>query len=153
RSIAISEEVIAAGRRLRLAHLVVWPGWFLGKALCCLGEYGRAIAHLTDAAEVCERIGDRVWKSRLLNTLGWCLAEIGSHARARDANARAAALAHEIGDPEIVSNSDINLAADHLALGDLHRAVGYLEPITQSLTPPRNPWMRWPYELHATHMR
>jgi hypothetical protein len=32
RAIAISEQTIAAGRRLRLAHLVVWPGWFLGKA-------------------------------------------------------------------------------------------------------------------------
>jgi hypothetical protein len=30
RSIALSEQVIVDGRRLRLPHLVVWPAWFLG---------------------------------------------------------------------------------------------------------------------------
>jgi DNA-binding NtrC family response regulator/tetratricopeptide (TPR) repeat protein len=152
RAIAISEQVMDAGRRLRLAHLVIWPGWFRGKALCCLGEYGRAIAQLTEAAEVCERIGDKVWKSRLLNTLGWCLAEIGSHARARDYNVRAAALAHEVGDPEIVGNSEINLAANHLALGDAERALGCLEPIMRALARNDDPFMRWRYSLHATHV-
>src|SRR5262245_18670355 len=43
RAIASAEQVIAAGRRLQLAHLVVWPGWFLGKAYTCLGQYGRAL--------------------------------------------------------------------------------------------------------------
>jgi tetratricopeptide (TPR) repeat protein len=152
RSIALSEQVIAAGRRLRLAHLVIWPGWFLGKALCCLGQYGPAIARLSEAAEVCERIGDRVWKSRLLNTLGWCFAEIGSAARAREHNALAAVLAHEVGDAEIIGNSEINLAGDHLSLGDLDGARGYLEPILQRLAKPGDPWMRWRYALHAAHM-
>ena len=152
RSIAISEQVIAAGRRLRLAHLVVWPGWFLGKAYCCLGQYGRALAQLTDAAEVCERIGDRVWKSRLLNTIGWCLGEIGSPERAREFNRRAARIAREVGDPEIVCNSEINLAADHLALGDVERASGYLAPIVEALERPGDPWMRWRYALHAHHL-
>jgi hypothetical protein len=31
-------------------------------------------------------IGDRAWKTRLLNTLGWCFAEIGSFDRARATN-------------------------------------------------------------------
>jgi DNA-binding NtrC family response regulator/tetratricopeptide (TPR) repeat protein len=152
RSIAFSEQAIAAGRRLRLAHLVIWPGWFLGKALCCLGDYGAAIVRLTEAADVCDRIGDRVWKSRLLNTLGWCFGEIGSAWRAREHNAAAAAIAHDVGDAEIVGNSEINLAADHLALGDLDAARGYLEPIVQRLARPGDPWMRWRYSLHAKHL-
>src|SRR4029077_18522114 len=86
-------------------HLVVWPEWFLGKAYCCLGDYGRAVARLTEATEVCQRIGDRVWTSRLLYTLGWCFAEIGSVARAREHNERAAALAHAAGDPEVAGDS------------------------------------------------
>jgi tetratricopeptide (TPR) repeat protein len=151
RSIALSEQVMAAGRRLRLAHLVIWPSWFLGKALCCLGQYGPAIARLSEAAEICERIGDRVWKSRLLNTLGWCFAEIGSAARAREHNALAAVIAHEVGDAEIVGNSEINLVGDHLALGDLDGARRHLEPIVQRLARPGDPWMRWRYSLHATH--
>ncbi len=148
-SIALGEQVIAAGRRLRLAHLVIWPGWFLGKALCCLGEYGRALAQLTEAYEVCDRIGDRAWKSRLLNTLGWCHAELGSHVRGREYNERAAAVAREIGDPEILANSEINLAGDHLALGDLDGCGLRLEPIASALAKPGDPWMRWRYALHA----
>src|SRR4029077_3286974 len=136
------EEVMEAGRRLRLAHLVVWPGWFLGKALCCLRDYGRALDQLTEATNVCERIGDKAWKSRLLNTLGWCLAEIGGHARAREHNVSAAALAHEVGDPEIIRNSEINLAANPLALGDPERALAYFEPVQQAVASNDDPFMR-----------
>ena len=139
RSIALSERAIAGGRRFRLAHLVIWPGWFLGKALCCLGEYGAAIVRLTEAAEVCDRIGDRVWKSRLLNTLGWCFGEIGSIERARAHNARAAVIAHEVGDAEIVGNSEINLAANHLALGDLERDPGLPRPHRAAAGAPGGP--------------
>jgi transcriptional regulator with AAA-type ATPase domain/tetratricopeptide (TPR) repeat protein len=149
RSLALSAEAIAAGRRLRVAHLVVWPGWFLGKAACCLADYGSALARLTEAYEVCDRIGDRAWKTRLLNTLGWCFAEIGAHARAREYNQRAHAMAHAIGDPEIVSNSQINLALNHLALGDVDGATGHIEPIRAALAQPGDPWMRWRYTLHA----
>jgi tetratricopeptide (TPR) repeat protein len=148
RAIAMSEESVAAGRRLRLPHLVVWPEWFLGKAYCCLGDYGRAIDRLTDGADVCRRIGDRAWTSRLLNTLGWCHAEIGAVERAREFNERAAAIAHAVGDPEIVSNSDINLAGNWLALGDPERAHAYLEPIRAAVDTPGDPWMRWRYALH-----
>src|SRR6266403_648331 len=109
-AVTLSEQVVTTGRRLRLPHLVVWPKWFLGKAFCCLGEYGRAIAELAEAAELCDRIGDRAWRSRLLNTLGWCYGEIGSPERARAHNERAAALGHALGDPEIITNSEINLA-------------------------------------------
>ncbi|HYR96234.1 MAG TPA: sigma 54-interacting transcriptional regulator, partial [Candidatus Binatus sp.] len=149
RAIALSEQVVAAGRRLRLPHLVVWPEWFLGKAYCCLGDYGRALARLTEATEVCRRIGDRVWTSRLLNTLGWVYAEIGSPTHAREHNERAATLAHAVGDPEIVRNSEINLAANWLALGDPDRARHFLEPIRAALAEPGDPWMRWRYSLHA----
>ena len=151
RSLAISEQVIGAGRRLRLPPLVAWTGWFLGKAACCLGDYGRAIAQITEAADVCERIGDRAWKSRFLNTLGWCHAEIGSWARAREFDRRASAVAHEIGDPEIVANSEINLAVDALGLGDPDAAGVHLEPIRAALDRPGDPWMRWRYSLHAFH--
>jgi tetratricopeptide (TPR) repeat protein len=148
RAIAASEEAVAAGRRLRLPHLVVWPEWFLGKAYCCLGDYGRALARLTEAADVCRRIGDRAWTSRLMNTLGWCHAEIGAVERAREFNERAAAIAHTVGDPEIVRNSEINLATNWLTLGDLDRAREYLDPIRAALDVPGDPWMRWRYALH-----
>jgi tetratricopeptide (TPR) repeat protein len=146
-------RALAMGRQLRLPEVIVFSTWFLGKARCCIGEYGAAIAMLEEAFHVCDRIGDRAWKSRLLNTLGWCFAEIGDVERARPYNERAAVIAREIGDPEILANADINLSANHLALGHIDRALGYLEPIEDALARPGDPWMRWRYQLHAVHTR
>jgi tetratricopeptide (TPR) repeat protein len=153
RAIELAERVMAEGKRLRLAHLVVWPYWFLGKARCCLGDYGAAIALLEEGYQFCDRIGDRAWKSRLLNTLGWCLAEIGCVELASEHDRRAAALARELGDPEIVANSEINLAVDHLGLGRIDEAHGFLEPIESALSRSSDPWMRWRYSLHVLDAR
>ena len=148
-AVTLSEQVVTTGRRLRLPHLVAWPKWFLGKAFCCLGDYGRAVTELAEAAELCDRIGDRAWTSRLLNTLGWCYGEIGSAARARMHNERATAVAHAIGDPEIITNSEINLVGHAIALGDLDGAERRLEPLQAALRRPGDPWMRWRYGLHV----
>src|SRR5262249_20796364 len=80
-------------------------------------------------------------------------AEIGAVERARAYNERAAQLAREIGDPEILANADINLATNYLALGNVERALQHLEPIEQMLARPGDPWMRWRYSLHALHVR
>jgi len=149
RAIAACDEAVAIGRRLRLWHLVVWPTWFRGKALACLGQYGRAIPDLQEMVELCDRIGDRAWKTRVLNTLGWCFAEFGAHARARTFNEQAAAIARELGDPEIVANAEVNLAGNHLALGDLDRALTHLDPLARAVREPGDPWMRWRYSLHV----
>ena len=115
-----------------------------------LGEYGRAISELRAALELCERIGDRAWK-RVLNTLGWCFAEFGSRQRAQAYNAEAAAIAHEIGDPEIIANAEINLAANLIELGDTDRASAYLAPILAGEGRFSEPFQRWRYTMHATH--
>ncbi len=104
---------------------------------------------MQESLELCDRIGDRACKTRLLNTLGWCLAEVGAHARAREYNRRAAAIASDIGDPEIVANADINLAANALALGDVDLAAATLEPFRVTLASPGDPWMRWRYGIHV----
>jgi DNA-binding NtrC family response regulator/tetratricopeptide (TPR) repeat protein len=148
-----AERAIALGRQLRRPEFIIFSTWFLGKAHCCIGNYGAAIALLDNAYELCDRIGDRAWKSRMLNTLGWCFAEIGNAERARDYNQRAAALAREIGDPEILSNADINLAINHLALGEREHALALLEPIEATLERPGDPWMRWRYALHVYDAR
>jgi tetratricopeptide (TPR) repeat protein len=152
-ALAFCDQAIAIGRRLRLPQLVIWPTWFRGKAACCLGEYGRAIGELEASVELCDRIGDRAWKTRILNTLGWCFAEFGSARRAQAFNAAAAALAHEIGDPEIIANAEINLAANVADAGDLDRAEAYLEPILAANGRFSEPFQRWRYLMHATDAR
>ena len=153
RAVSLGEEALALARRLRLPEIIIFVTWFLGKARCCLGNYGAAIAQLEAAYELCDRLGDRAWKSRMLNTLGWCFAEIGAVDRAQVNNERGAALAREIGDPEILANADINLAGNHLARGNIERALSHLEPIEAALARDADPWMRWRYSLHACDLR
>jgi len=147
-AIAHGERALAAGRQLRLAHIMVWSNWFMGKSACCLGDYGRALRLLEDGRDLTERVGDRAWNTRLLNTLGWCHAEIGDHARARVYNESAARIARELGDAEIIANAEINLSLNHLALGALEPAQAGLEAIA-AVAPPEFPFMRWRYSLHV----
>ncbi len=116
-AVAYAEHSLVLGRSLRRPEVLIFSNWFLGKARCCVGDLGGALALLGNAYDLCDRIGDRAWKSRMLNTLGWCYAEMRSVERAREYNEAGAVLAREIGDPEILSNADINLALNHLALG------------------------------------
>jgi DNA-binding NtrC family response regulator/tetratricopeptide (TPR) repeat protein len=152
-AVALATQAITLGRKLRLPDVIIFATWFLGKARCCTGDYGGAITLLQEAYQLCDRIGDRAWKSRMLNTLGWCFAEIGSTGRAREHNERAALLAQEIGDPEILANAHVNLARNHLAFGSVGRALDYLEPLEAALARAGDPWMRWRYALHVHHAR
>lgn len=142
------EQALAVGNRTGHPFLRVIPTWIIGKTACGLGDYRRALVALRDSEALCAQIGNRAWQSRLLNTIGWCLAEVGAHAAAEPYNRRAAALAHEIGDPEILANSEINLARNRLAAGDAEGAQALLAPFTAALERPGDPWMRWRYALH-----
>ena len=152
-AIQLTTQALALARKLQAPDVLIFAQWFLAKARCCTADYGGAITLLEEGYQLCDRIGDRAWKSRLLNTLGWCFAEIGSTERAREHNQQAALLAQELGDPEILANANVNLAANHLALGDLGRALDYLEPIEAALARSDDPWMRWRYSLHIHHTR
>jgi class 3 adenylate cyclase/tetratricopeptide (TPR) repeat protein len=146
-SLAHGERALAIGRKLGLAHLLIWSNWFLGKAACCRGDYGRALGLLEEGRGLTERIGDRAWNTRLLNTLGWCYAEIGDLERARASNQGAARVAREIGDAEIIANAEINLALNHLALGEATRAREGLAALLAE-PPPEFPFMHWRYSMH-----
>ncbi len=148
-ALAIEEGVLETGQRLGMPTYVIYPKWFIAKAACCLGQYARAVSELRESIELCERVGDRAFRSRLLNTLGWVLAELGEHAQARRHNAHAAAIARDLGDPEIIANAEINLGANELALGDADAALARLAPIRADLVTPGDPWMRWRYGLHV----
>ena len=150
---AYAHQSLALGRSLRRPEVLIFCNWFLGKVRCCTGDLGGALTLLRDAYDLCDRIGDRAWKSRMLNTLGWCYAEMRSVDRARECNEAGAVLAREIGDPEILSNADINLALNHLALGDWERSDAIVAGLESTLAYPGDPWMRWRYSLHVHHAR
>ena len=61
-----------------------------------------------------------------LNTLGWVRLDLCNWDLALDCNGRAAVEARALGDPEVIRNSELNLADCHLALGRLDEAQRYL---------------------------
>jgi tetratricopeptide (TPR) repeat protein len=134
---------------------MIHSSWFLGKANCCLGRYGQALAQFQGGIDLADRIGDRAWTTRLLNTLGWCFAEFGCHERATEFNQRSTILAGRMveldlvpGAPELHGNAAINLTCNRIALGDLDGALEQIEPVQNHAESETDPWMRWRYELH-----
>jgi class 3 adenylate cyclase len=129
--------------------------WVLGLALGGLGEYARALAIFREGVEVSDRVGQDAIKCRLLNSLGWLLAEIGAHETAAGFNRSSTILAAEMvkrelvpGAPELYANSKINLAGNLLVLGDVEAADAELAPVADQLARPGDPWMRWRYAMH-----
>jgi class 3 adenylate cyclase/tetratricopeptide (TPR) repeat protein len=150
-AIAYHEESLAVAMRMGNPFLRVMSLWWIGKSTTCLGRYERGLAALREAEALCARIGNRAWQSRLLNTLGWSLAELGDHAGAQPFNTEAARLAHELGDAEILANAGVNLTGNWLATGGIDDAAAVLAPIADALARPGDPWMRWRYGLHVRH--
>jgi class 3 adenylate cyclase/tetratricopeptide (TPR) repeat protein len=160
RAIELQEHCLEIARRTRRPDSMIMASWFLAKANGCLGRYAEALAQLQQAVELSERVGDRAWKARLLNTLGWCFAEFGCFDRAIECNRQSTLLAREMvelalvpGAPELYGNAAINLACNRIALGDPAGALEHLEPIRQALETDDDPWMRWRYGLHLLDAR
>jgi tetratricopeptide (TPR) repeat protein len=156
-AIALAERALASANRIQASPLVVMARWTIGLSLTCQGEYGPALAAIRDALDLSSRIGDRALRARLLNTLGWYFAECGAHDRASGANAQSAELAREMVElglvaaaPEIHCNAVINLAGNHIALGDVDGGRELIEPIRANLNAPGDPWQRWRYGMHVS---
>jgi tetratricopeptide (TPR) repeat protein len=154
-AIDLSEGVLDRARGARLSLMTVYPRWALGKALCCVGEYGRSLAVFRKALEDTDRCGDRSLTARLLNTLGWVHSEVNDYDGAREYNERGEVLASEMvklelvaGAPELHANAASNLANDFTALGAPERAIDLLEPFDEELGQAGDPWQRWRWAPH-----
>ncbi len=154
-----AERMLEAARR-EPTLLPALPLWVQGLALGGLGEYARAVAIFREAIQVSERVGQTALKCRLLNSLGWLYAEFGAHERAARFNLESTQLAAEMvrqelvpGAPELYANAQINLAGNHLMLGDVPAAAADLAPIEEQLARPGDPWMRWRYSMHLQDAR
>jgi tetratricopeptide (TPR) repeat protein len=139
-----------------LALVTISTKWTLSIALAALGRYREALVLLQDSLELSDRCGDRVFKGRILNTLGWAFAELGAHQQSRVYNQQAEEIAAELSRlefmtsaPEIHANAAINLANSYTALGDCERALQHLEPVCEAITGPTDPWAKWRWSLHA----
>ena len=160
RAIELASRALEAARKTGLAAHAITPRWTIGLARTGLGEYGAALSELLGATEFCSQIGDRALKSRILNTVGWCYAEVGADRRAIEFNQASAEIARELleldlvaGAPELLANSVINLSGNRVALGDPDGAGELLEPVLERLEHDTDPWARWRYSMHMNDAR
>ena len=129
--------------------------WNEGLALSGKGDYTLALSRLHEALAICERTGEVLIRSRVMNTVGWVLGELQDHETAIEWNKRSeeAALSINAPDPEIESNARLNLGDSLRALGRPDEAEPYyemVERVVRSATP-REHFALWLYSQHLFH--
>jgi tetratricopeptide (TPR) repeat protein len=117
-----------------------------------LGNFGRltdSLADLREGMRLSELNHERYWLPRLPNTLGWLHGEMFDTEEALRLNRDGSTIAREMKFPEGDANSQINLAFNHLSLGEPNTALEHLSYAAALLA--QDEWFRWVYtiRLHA----
>lgn len=122
-------------------------GYFvLGMSHASAGRYQIALDELIKALNLSEAAGDRFWRARLLNTIGWVHHELFNLEQAVQFDQLSLEVARA-GKPlltEAEGNAIANLAADYLLLKDYDRARAYL---AEGLFNSPETFMRWRYRM------
>jgi len=145
------ERGTSVGREHELPDVLLWTLWTEGLALAGQGRYSEAIRSLQEHLELTKRLGDRVFRCRTLNTLGWVYGDLCNWDLALDHNLRGSEESRVAGDPEIIRNAELNLGDCHLALGDLEEAARWLEQVERETAQTGawgEDWMKWRYRQH-----
>jgi tetratricopeptide (TPR) repeat protein len=117
-----------------------------------LGNFGRlsdSLADIREGLRLSEMNHERYWLPRLPNTLGWLHSEMFDIEEAVRLNREGAVIAREMNFPEGEANSQINLAFNHLSVGEPDSALEHLSCAGALLA--QDEWFRWVYtiRLHA----
>ena len=138
---------IARNHNLAFPHLTA--PWSLALPLTAKGDYDDGHALLLEGLALAEKLGDEIFRNRILNTLGWLHAECGSLERAIEFNQKGIGPSRERGDPETMVNCELNLGDTFLAKGDRALAREYFDAAhTLAGNPSTSDRMKWRYSLH-----
>jgi len=132
-------------------EVLLWALWAEGLGHCGRGEYEQALQYLREQLELSARVRDKIFRCRVLNTLGWVYMDLCNWDLAIQYNAQGAAESQAVGDPEIIRNAELNLGDCYLALGQLDKARRYLEGVqreSQRKGAWGEEWMKWRYTRH-----
>jgi tetratricopeptide (TPR) repeat protein len=150
----IQEQGFTIGHAHDLQLILLWLLWVRGLSHCGQGEYAAALTSLQDALALSDRLGDKIIRCRVLNSLGWVYGEVYNLEAAIRYNREGAEASYQVGNPEIIRNAEINLGDDYLLLGDLEQAQHYLEKVykdTQQRGKWGEEWMKWRYSQRLYH--
>jgi predicted ATPase/class 3 adenylate cyclase len=117
-----------------------------GVTLTGKGDYDQALAVLDEGLMLSEKLGDELWRQRLLNSLGWLHLELGDVERGIELNRHAIEKASQRGDHEPLANAEVNLGDGFLAKGELALAQDIFDRVQRLLDEPAtSEWGRWRY--------
>jgi class 3 adenylate cyclase/tetratricopeptide (TPR) repeat protein len=152
RAHAGADEAVRLARDHGLLVLYLRSLWTRGLTSTSIGSWDGALRDLEEGIAVAERIGDRGFMPRMLNTLGWLHIECDDVERGIDVTARAAAFARDIRHAygvEMYSFCTVNLGDAFLAKGDLVLAGETFDEARRIAEDPKtHEWMKWRYTLH-----
>jgi class 3 adenylate cyclase/tetratricopeptide (TPR) repeat protein len=141
------------GREHQIPIVQLWTLWTLGLALLGQGRYDEALVRLHEHLDLTTRLGDKVFRCRTLNTLGWAYMDLLNWDLAIEYNRRGLEESRAVGDPEIIRNAALNLGDCYLAFGELDEAQEILETVdreSQATDTWGEQWMKWRYSQHAS---
>jgi tetratricopeptide (TPR) repeat protein len=119
--------------------------FFHGLALGNQGRISEALSALREGMRIAELNGERHFLSCLPNTMGWLHRELQDLEAALRLDTEGAQLARETGMLEGEANSHINLGHDHLALGEVGRALEHLQEAERLCS--QNLKFNWRYHI------
>ena len=121
----------------------------LGLPLTGKGDYDEALEVFSEGVQLAEKVGDEIFRNRLLNCIGWVYAECGHTERAIHFNRKGARFSHARGDPEVIANCELNLGDAHRAEGDVGLGREHFESVLGlARKPSTSDWMKWRYSQH-----
>lgn len=147
----IGWDGVAVGREHGLPTVLVEGLWQGGLALAGAGRYDEALAFLREQLELTERLGERLYRCRTLNTIGWVHMDLLDWERGLSYNRQALEESLLVGDPEIIRNAQLNIADCLLARGETDEARAILEQVERESAVRGTwgeEWMKWRYSMH-----
>ncbi len=144
---------ITAGESTSNSFLALGGYFILGMSQASLGDYQQALNSLLGALKLSEATGDRFWRARLLNTIGWVYRDLFDldlalqydHASLELARANTPRLT------EAEGNALANLATVYWLIGQCDLARVYLnDGLALSA---HEPFMRWRYSTRLVIMQ
>lgn len=139
----------AMGDRMRVASAcadVLRMRWMRGMALANQGRISDALQTLHEGMLMGEINGERYWRSRIPNTVGWIYSQLLDPETALQYNLDGIVAGQQAGMPEVEANSHINLSNAYTALGDLTLAWRHLSE-GQRILNREGDWLKWRFTI------
>jgi tetratricopeptide (TPR) repeat protein len=148
-AITRTRKAVEFARKHNRSFALLQGLFYIGLPLAGRGHYDQALTTFTEALELAEKLGEQIFRNRLLNCLGWVFAECGDLGRAIEFDQKGVGASHERGDPETIANCELNLGDAYLVKRNSGLARDYFE-IVHGLArkPSTSDWMKWRYSQH-----